>query len=73
MPGHPLDGSVIPLAGLGLVAQLPVGHGQKEPLVGVPARPQFQRLLARLDYIHRVGIFFQGTRDKAGNLVFVFD
>src|SRR6266567_5341539 len=35
--------------------------------------PQFQRLLARLDYIHRVGIFFQGTRDKAGNLVFVFD
>src|SRR5262249_10930637 len=36
---QPLNGPVVALTGLHLVAQLPVGHGEKEPVAGVtPAR-----------------------------------
>jgi hypothetical protein len=34
---HPLDGQVVPLAGLVLRAELPVGHCQKEPVEAVGA------------------------------------
>src|SRR6266446_3318897 len=36
-------------------------------------RVYFECLLTRLRHIHRVGILTQGTRDKVGDLPFVFD
>jgi len=36
-------------------------------------RLQFERLLTRFRHIHRVRIFPQGARNKAGDLPFIFD
>src|SRR5262249_22748237 len=46
---RPADGLVIPLAGLLLLAQLPVGHGQEQVVEGVAALAQGHRLVQRLD------------------------
>src|SRR5437016_4033442 len=32
-PRHPLDGAGVPVAGLLLIAELPLDHGQEEPVV----------------------------------------
>jgi hypothetical protein len=46
---HPFDGLAIPGTGCLLVRQLPVGHGQKEPVEGVAALAQLHRLFQRRD------------------------
>src|SRR5262245_50628986 len=45
---HPLDGLVVPLAGVILVAELPVGHGEEERVEGAIVL-QFGRVLESLD------------------------
>ena len=47
---RPIDPTAVPFAGLFLVAELPVGQGQDEPLEGIAAvRSQFDRLLQGCD------------------------
>src|SRR5262249_37869615 len=46
---HPLDGPVVPLAGLVLIAELPASHRQKEPVVAVAPLAPLHRLFERSD------------------------
>src|SRR4051794_11489273 len=46
---HPPDRLVVPLAGFGLMAQSPVGHGQECPVQGLAATLQPDRPVQRLD------------------------
>src|SRR5262249_23609750 len=51
---HPSGSRIVPFAGLCLVAQPPVSHGQEEPALAVPALPPGRRLLQRLDRLFPV-------------------
>src|SRR5262249_51983259 len=46
---HPLEGRVVPLTGLVFVVELPVGHGQEEPLEAATAVEESVRLFQGRD------------------------